>query len=98
MTAIPARRHTANQRALDCDIGPEADIPHINFANLGEIIYMMMQTSFKILNFLYVSHSEQTGNFSLTNVPWLFLPRVANTNIYKICELHRAIFSSFYNI
>ena len=21
-----------------------------------------------------------------------------NTNIYKICELHRAIFSSFYNI
>jgi hypothetical protein len=26
-----------------------------------------------------------------------FFPRVYNANIYKICELHRAIFSSFYN-
>ena len=28
----------------------------------------------------------------------IFTARIINTSIYKICELHKAIFSSFYNI
>jgi hypothetical protein len=49
----------------------------------------------KFTNFVYIciTHGQIT---IFEQKVFIFITR--NTNIYKICELHRAIFSSFYNI
>jgi hypothetical protein len=50
----------------------------------------------KFANFVYICITRKITIYFLAESMVIFTAR--NTNIYKICELHRAIFSSFYNI
>jgi hypothetical protein len=49
----------------------------------------------KFANFVYICITRRKNNhFRLKNG---YFSRALNANIYKICELHSSIFSSFYN-
>jgi hypothetical protein len=58
---------------------------------------------FQLFSSLIPTHIRSKSNENIWNPELIFETKVViftarNTNIYKICKLHRAIFSSFYNI
>jgi hypothetical protein len=71
-------------------------IPDFDLDKKNEIHYRLKYIPAKFANFVYICISMHWKNniFDLKVV--IFTTR--STNIYKICELCRAIFSSFYNI
>jgi hypothetical protein len=61
---------------------------------VGNVVKWRKHSPVKFANFVYICITRGKNNHFLLKNGYL---SVFNANIYKICEFHRSIFSSFYN-